>query len=115
MVSYASIKASQQSHISALLPDHPVLVRAAIAALDQPPLHQDYQPSRLEVHFNGRLVLLQEAGITSFEAIGFAPTFRPKVIALYGDSELLFVRYQNEVLINRLPHLFTPGWTDYGF
>ena len=107
MVSLASTKESQHSHIISALGDYPALARQTIASLELPVKPPDYHPSRLEVHFNGKLILLQEGGSIVYEVSGFAPNYRPKVMSLYGDSELLFVRFQAEVLLSRLPQVYS--------
>lgn len=62
MVSLASTKETQHSHILSALGEHSTLARQTIAALELPIKPFDYRPSRLEVHFNGKLILLQEGG-----------------------------------------------------
>ena len=113
MVSLASIKESQHSHILSVLGDFPTLARQTIAFLEMPVKPPDYRPLRLEVHFNGKLILLQEGGSIVYEVSGFAPNYRPNVLSIYGDGELLFVRFQTEVLLNRLPQVFVTGWTNF--
>lgn len=113
MVSLAPTTEDQRSHIISALSEYPSLVRQVLASLDLPIKPPDYHPVRLEVHFNGQLILLQENGFIVYEVSGFAPSYRPKVMSIHCDGELLFVSYRNEILLNRLPQLFVTGWKTY--
>lgn len=113
MVSLASTNRTRISHISAVLSSFPGLAAQTIKALDLPSQPPDYRPLRFEAHFNGRLVLLVESNQIIYEARKFPLDYRPMVITLYGDSELLFVRVGPEVLLNRLPVTYTPAWKTY--
>lgn len=112
----ASLMPTTQAHhsrISSALAGQGVLATQVIAALNWPIKSPDYQPIRLEVHFNSSLVLLQESGRLVYQHAGFAPGYRPKILSIYGDSELLFVKAKDEILLNRLPQQFLQEWKHY--
>ena len=91
----------------------PGLQLQLVDAIRKAPHPTDYRPTRLEVRFDGKLVLIQENGNVFYEAKGFAPTVSPKLITVYGDGELLFVKAMGEVFLCRIPISFSPQWVSY--
>jgi hypothetical protein len=62
----------------------------------------DYHPTRLELYFDDVLAVVREAGQTTHE-LQLPAQYRPDIITIYGDDELILAIAHTHVLLNRLP------------
>ncbi|MBE9180210.1 hypothetical protein IQ268_16730 [Oculatella sp. LEGE 06141] len=102
---------SDQQQLLSLLDAYPEMQTEVAQALDLPSKEIGYRPETVEVFFEDVLVSIQDRhGSRDLEV---PVDFQPKVIALYGDSELLLVQAEQQLILNRLPQSFESQWISY--
>lgn len=99
-----------ESQIREILIDRPDLIDAVLESQKLPSKPWEYRPDVLAILFEGVLVAAYKQRKRLF-SLTLPADFKPEVIEIYGDEELLLVKAGGELLVNRLPD--TVGWTTY--
>jgi hypothetical protein len=83
-----------------------------VAAASHLPRKADgYHPTRLELYFDDVLAVVRESGETTHE-LQLPAQYRPEIITMYGDDELILAIAHTQVLLNRLPEV-QQEWQTY--
>ncbi len=99
-----------ESQIREILVDRPDLIDTVLEAQQLPSKPWEYRPDMLAILFEGVLVAAYKQKKKLF-SLTLPADFKPEVIEIYGDEELLLVKASGEMLVNRLPD--NVGWTTY--
>lgn len=65
-----------------------------------------YNCHQFEIRFEQELAIVITDGKLTYERHDYAPNYRPRLMSMYGDGELLFIKLNGKVILNLLPNGF---------